>query len=64
MSMRKRMIAAILVAGVTLGVAGPASANGGGEPRRCNSGRGNGSETVPANDCDPGRSGLVNNGGD
>jgi hypothetical protein len=30
----------------------------------CNSGNGNGSETDPANDCDPGNSGGNNNGGD
>jgi len=31
---------------------------------KCNSGNGNGSETDPANDCDPGNSGGHNNGGD
>lgn len=31
---------------------------------KCNSGRGNGSETDPSNDCDPGNSGGHNNGGD
>jgi hypothetical protein len=31
---------------------------------KCNSGNGNGSETEPANDCDPGNSGGHNNGGD
>jgi hypothetical protein len=31
---------------------------------KCNSGRGNASETEPANDCDPGNSGGHNNGGD
>lgn len=30
----------------------------------CNSGNGNGSETTPANDCDPGNSGLNNQGDD
>jgi hypothetical protein len=30
----------------------------------CNSGGGNGSETVPENDCDPGNSGGNNNGKD
>ena len=33
------------------------------EPK-CNSGRGNASETTPENDCDPGNSGDHNNGGD
>ncbi len=32
--------------------------------QKCNSGRGNGSETTPATDCDPGNSGGRNNGGD
>jgi hypothetical protein len=31
---------------------------------KCNSGGGNGSETTPATDCDPGNSGGNNNGGD
>lgn len=31
---------------------------------KCNSGNGNGSETLPENDCDPGNSGGHNNGGD
>jgi hypothetical protein len=31
---------------------------------KCNSGGGNGSETDPANDCDPGNSGGNNNGKD
>ncbi|MBA2462650.1 MAG: hypothetical protein H0V45_12945 [Actinobacteria bacterium] len=31
---------------------------------KCNAGNGNGSETVPASDCDPGNSGGKNNGGD
>ena len=31
---------------------------------KCNAGRGNGSETTPATDCDPGNSGANNQGGD
>ena len=31
---------------------------------KCNAGNGNGSETTPADDCDPGNSGGNNNGGD
>jgi len=34
------------------------------EHPKCNSGGGNGSETTPANDCDPGNSGGHNNGKD
>jgi hypothetical protein len=33
-------------------------------PAKCNSGNGNGSETAPENDCDPGNSGDNNQGGD
>jgi hypothetical protein len=33
-------------------------------PAKCNSGRGNASETLPGNDCDPGNSGGKNQGGD
>ena len=32
--------------------------------KKCNSGRGNGSEPNPQHDCDPGNSGGKNNGGD
>jgi hypothetical protein len=31
---------------------------------KCNSGRGNGSEPTPPIDCDPGKSGTPNQGGD
>jgi len=57
-----------LVVGVlTFGPATAAFAGGscsGGGKVKCNSGRGNGSETTIANDCDPGNSGGHNNGGD
>lgn len=64
--MTKRLLMAAAAAAMVLGLAaGPAGATGGGEePEKCNSGRGNGSETTPANDCDPGNSGGHNNGGD
>jgi hypothetical protein len=50
----------------------PPSAGGGNGGAKCNSGRGNGSETPSSgtnvnglpNDCDPGNSGPVNHGGD
>ncbi len=66
---RKRVVAAVLItAGLTLAPASAAFAGGddhhGGGGAGCNAGRGNGSETTPANDCDPGNSGGVNNGGD
>jgi hypothetical protein len=62
---RKAVAAAVLAAGFTLGIAAPAFAEGTPEPpAKCNSGRGNGSETTPATDCDPGNSGGHNNGGD
>ncbi len=62
---RKALAAAVLAAGFTLGAATPVFAEGTPEPTaKCNSGRGNGSETTPATDCDPGNSGAKNNGGD
>ena len=64
---RKRIISAVLAGAFTIGLATPAFAEGGGDPgpaAKCNSGRGNGSETTPANDCDPGNSGGHNKGGD
>ena len=64
---RKALAAAILAAGFTLGVATPVLAEGTPppeEPAKCNSGRGNDSETTPETDCDPGNSGGHNNGGD
>lgn len=61
---RKALVAAALAATFTLGAAAPAFADGGGAPAKCNSGRGNGSETTPPTDCDPGNSGGHNNGGD
>lgn len=54
------MFAIVLAAAFT---GGPAYAHPD-EKGKCNSGRGNGSETTPANDCDPGNSGGHNNGGD
>jgi len=63
--MKKRLAAVAIVGGMTLGFAGPAFA-GPPPPQKgkCNSGGGNGSETTPANDCDPGNSGGHNNGKD
>jgi hypothetical protein len=66
----KKAILALAVAGAfTIGAAGPAFAGGycyepPEEKVKCNSGRGNGSETTLQNDCDPGNSGGHNNGGD
>jgi hypothetical protein len=58
------VIAALALAGVTTA---PAAFAGPPDPSpkgKCNSGKGNASETDPANDCDPGNSGGHNNGGD
>jgi hypothetical protein len=63
--LKKKM--AVLLGTVFLGVtvaapsvwASPLHPNAG-----CNAGNGNGSETTPADDCDPGNSGGNNNGGD
>ena len=62
--LRKKM--AVLLGTVFLGVtvaapsvfASPLHPN-----QKCNSGNGNGSETDPASDCDPGNSGVKNSGG-
>ena len=65
MRMSKKMFGAVLVSGVVLSFGAPALANGTPEPPvKCNSGRGNLSESTPATDCDPGNSGGHNNGGD
>ena len=61
--MRKRLLGAVLVSGFLVAFASPAFAEGD-TPRKCNSGRGNQSESTPANDCDPGNSAGPNNGGD
>ena len=63
---RKRLAGVVFVGAFTVGLAAPALAEGETppEPRKCNSGRGNDSETTPDDDCDPGNSGGHNNGGD
>jgi hypothetical protein len=59
----KKQAVALLAAGFVVALASPAFAEGD-LPAKCNSGRGNDSETTPATDCDPGNSGGHNNGGD
>jgi hypothetical protein len=56
-------VGAVFAGGLLVTFAAPAFA-GGVLPAKCNSGRGNGQETTPENDCDPGNSGGRNNGGD
>jgi hypothetical protein len=63
MNIRKRA-ALVFGAGVLTIAMSTAAAATVCQPEKCNSGRGNGSETTPANDCDPGNSGGHNNGGD
>lgn len=65
-TMKKRLLMAAAAAGMLLALAGPAAAEGDHDDPsdKCNSGRGNGSETTPADDCDPGNSGDHNQGGD
>ena len=58
------MLAVVFVGGLTVGAAAPAFATGDEPPAKCNSDRGNGIETMPDNDCDPGSSGGHNSGGD
>ena len=53
------LLAAMLLAAASITPALAADEHG-----KCNSGRGNGSETTPTNDCDPGNSGGHNEGGD
>ena len=65
--MKRRLIASLVGAlmALTLGaLAALAGGTGGGTDGKCNSGRGNMSETAPATDCDPGDSGANNQGGD
>jgi hypothetical protein len=67
MSIKKAAFAVLVAVGLTFGAAAPALATGEEPPEtpaKCNSGRGNDSETTPANDCDPGNSGGHNQGGD
>ncbi len=65
---QKRLVGVVIAGAFTVGLTAPAFATGGTPPpepaAKCNSGRGNGSETTPATDCDPGNSGGHNNGGD
>lgn len=58
---KKALVGSVLVGTFLAGASAPAF---GGPPTKCNSGNGNGSETEPATDCDPGNSGGHNNGGD
>ncbi|HEX6567608.1 MAG TPA: hypothetical protein VF015_00510 [Acidimicrobiales bacterium] len=60
--MAKKLAMAAAALAMLIGLAGPAAAWG--NEDKCNSGNGNGSETTPDNDCDPGNSGGHNNGGD
>jgi hypothetical protein len=61
MNSKWRRVIAILFASA---IAGAFSAPAIGAPlHKCNAGGGNGSETTPENDCDPGNSGGNNNGG-
>ena len=54
------LLAAMLLAAASITPALAADEGG----AKCNSGRGNQSETTPDNDCDPGNSGGHNQGGD
>jgi hypothetical protein len=64
---RKRLMGVLIAGTFTVALSAPALADGfppPEEPAKCNSGRGNNSETTPETDCDPGNSGGHNNGGD
>ncbi len=56
-------LAGLLLAGFAAQSAAPVFAGGTTGGAKCNSGKGNGFETDPSNDCDPGNSGSHNNGG-
>ena len=62
--MKRRLIALLVGALMALTIGAPAALAGGVDDGKCNSGRGNGSETTPLTDCDPGNSGGNNQGGD
>ena len=64
MTNRKRAVGALLAAAFTVGGCRNGTCRRCSAPTKCNAGRGNGSETTPATDCDPGNSGGHNNGGD
>ena len=67
---RKRLVGVLIASAFTVSLSAPAlaevmvAARHHPERAKCNSGRGNNSETVPEDDCDPGNSGGHNNGGD
>jgi hypothetical protein len=66
---RKRLVGVVIASGFTVCLAAPTFADGFPPPdpepaAKCNSGRGNASETTLDNDCDPGKSGGHNKGGD
>jgi hypothetical protein len=64
---RKALVGTLFAGTFMLGLAAPAMAEGWPppeEPAKCNSGRGNDSETTPETDCDPGNSAGHNSGGD
>ena len=68
MRISKKLLGTVLASGVVLSLGTPALAEGfptePPAPTKCNSGRGNNSESTPATDCDPGKSGGRNKGGD
>jgi hypothetical protein len=64
MKKRLRKLAAMMAVFALAASLGAPAAFSGPPKEKCNSGNGNGSETAPENDCDPGNSGGNNNGGD
>jgi hypothetical protein len=56
----RKFLAVLFASMIAAAFAGPAGAS---KLHACNAGGGNGSETTPATDCDPGNS-VNNNGGD
>jgi hypothetical protein len=63
--MMRKLLAAAAAAALTVAfAAAPAFAGPPKDDGKCNSGRGNQSETTPETDCDPGNSAGHNSGGD
>ena len=60
----KKLLAVLFATMIAGGLSAPAMSTPLHPKAQCNSGNGNGSETTPASDCDPGNSGGNNNGGD
>ena len=64
MQISKKLASALAACALLGAAAAPVALAGPPDDGKCNSGRGNLSETTPETDCDPGNSGGHNQGGD